>query len=63
VESIDTYQIWQERQKIPRVKEGGGQIEYEDEDPKIHREFETELAEAGAQCMMGSYHPNCAQSK
>ncbi|HEY7164069.1 MAG TPA: ethanolamine ammonia lyase-activating protein [Candidatus Binatia bacterium] len=41
------------------LKEGGGQIEYEDEDPEIHREFEAALTNAGAQCAMGAYHPRC----
>lgn len=35
------------------VKEGGTQIEYEDEDPKIRREFEAELAKRGIQSRMG----------
>ncbi len=43
------------------IKEGGGQIEFEDEDPKIHQEFEAVLAKAGARCTMGSYHPFCTQ--
>ncbi len=43
------------------VKEGGDQIEYEDEEPKIHADFEAALAKAGARCQMGSYHPSCAQ--
>ena len=47
--------------EVPGVslKEGGGQIEYEDEDQRIHREFETELKKAGARCTMGAYHPHC----
>mgnify|MGYP003291621806 CR=1 FL=1 len=40
------------------VKEGGTQIEYEDEDPKIHAEFETAMKKAGARCKM-DYHPHC----
>ncbi len=36
------------------VKEGGWQIEYDDEDPAIHREFEAELASNGAGCGMQS---------
>jgi oxalate decarboxylase/phosphoglucose isomerase-like protein (cupin superfamily) len=35
------------------VKEGGTQIEYEDEDPKIKRNFEAELAQRGIQSRMG----------
>ncbi len=42
------------------VKEGGDQIEYEDEDPNIHRDFEAALAKAGAKCEM-PYHPLCTQ--
>ncbi len=41
------------------LKEGGAQIEFEDEDPAIHREFEAALAQAGAACQMGSFHPFC----
>lgn len=43
------------------IKKGGGQIEFEDEDPAIHREFEAAIAQEGAQCRMGSYHPRCTQ--
>ncbi len=35
------------------VKEGGTQIEYEDEDPQIKRNFEAELARRGIQSRMG----------
>ncbi len=41
------------------IKQGGGQIEFEDEDPEIHRQFEAALAKVGAQCRMGGYHPFC----
>lgn len=41
------------------VKEGGDQIEYEDEDPRFHADFEAALAKAGARCQMGNYHPFC----
>jgi oxalate decarboxylase/phosphoglucose isomerase-like protein (cupin superfamily) len=34
------------------VKEGGTQIEYEDEDPRIRRDFEAELAKRGLECRM-----------
>jgi oxalate decarboxylase/phosphoglucose isomerase-like protein (cupin superfamily) len=37
------------------VKEGGWQIEYEDEDPSIHQLFEDELAKHGATCQMKGY--------
>jgi oxalate decarboxylase/phosphoglucose isomerase-like protein (cupin superfamily) len=43
------------------VKEGGGQIEYEDEEREIHRQFEAALAKAGARCVMGEFHPFCTQ--
>ncbi len=43
------------------VKEGGDQIEYEDEDPKVHGQFEAALAKAGVACQMGAYHPLCTQ--
>jgi len=34
------------------VKEGGTQIEYEDEDPKIRQLFDAELARRGIQSRM-----------
>jgi len=34
------------------VKDGGRQIEYEDEDPRIRQIFEAELAKTGAECRM-----------
>ena len=41
------------------VKSGGDQIDYQDEIPQIHEEFEAALAQAGARCMMGGHHPLC----
>ena len=41
------------------VKQGGWQIEYEDEDREIHAEFEQELASHGATCGMKAYIPWC----
>jgi oxalate decarboxylase/phosphoglucose isomerase-like protein (cupin superfamily) len=41
------------------IKEGGDQIEYEDEDPKFHAEFEAEVKDSGAECRMGGTHPFC----
>jgi gentisate 1,2-dioxygenase len=43
------------------IKEGGTQLEYEDEDPKIHEEFEATIAKSGATCRMGAVHPFCTQ--
>ncbi len=36
------------------VKQGGAQIEYEDEDRRVHEIFESELAKSGAKCRMKS---------
>lgn len=41
------------------VKEGGWQIEFEDEDPNVHRTFEAELARHGAKCHMNGMSPRC----
>ena len=41
-------------------KEGGKQIEYEDEDPQIHRQFEADLEKHGATCRMRSFFDMCA---
>ncbi len=43
------------------IKQGGDQIEYEDEGPNIHTEFEAALAKVGAKCEMGGMHPFCTQ--
>ena len=43
------------------VKQGGGQIEYDDEDPRIHVEFEAAVKKAGAVCRMGDCHPRCSE--
>ena len=40
------------------VKEGGGQIEFEDENPQIHKDFHAAMDRAGARCDM-YYHPFC----
>ena len=34
------------------IKEGGIQLEYEDEDPRVHKIFEEELAKHGQECRM-----------
>ncbi len=40
-------------------KEGGRQVEYEDEDPYVHELFEEELAKRGVTCRMKNLHPRC----
>jgi quercetin dioxygenase-like cupin family protein len=44
------------------VKLGGAQIEYEDEDPRVHELFERDLAAHGAQCRMAGLVPWCTAS-
>lgn len=41
------------------IKKGGSQIEFEDEDPRVHAEFLDALAESGAECRMCDYFPSC----
>ena len=41
------------------VKDGGAQIEYEDESPRVHQIFEEELARSGAQCRMRTMVAGC----
>ena len=41
------------------IKEGGIQVEYEDEDPEIHRIYEAELTKHGAVCRMKNLIPTC----
>ena len=41
------------------VNEGGWQVEYEDEDKRIHEIFEDELASHGAPCRMKAFVPWC----
>ncbi|NIO10503.1 MAG: cupin domain-containing protein [Deltaproteobacteria bacterium] len=41
------------------IKEGGWQIEYEDEDREIHDIFEKELKDHGAPCRMKAFIPYC----
>ncbi|MEE9143337.1 MAG: ethanolamine ammonia lyase-activating protein [Candidatus Binatia bacterium] len=41
------------------VKEGGNQIEYEDEDPEIHDLYERELERSGVRCKMKTMAPRC----
>ena len=40
-------------------KQGGYQVEYEDEDPEIHRIFEEELSKRGITCRMKKMVPWC----
>ena len=35
------------------MKQGGRQIEYEDQDPRIHRKFLEEIQKTGASSLMG----------
>lgn len=44
-------------------EEGGIQIEYERENPEIHRIFEAELAEHGAVCRMAGMSPYCTSTE
>ena len=48
-----------EGETFTSIKEGGSQIEFEDENPAIHKDFEAALGKAGAKCTMGGYHPCC----
>ena len=41
------------------MKDGGSQIEYEDEERAIHELFEAELAKVGATCNMKAFIPWC----
>jgi mannose-6-phosphate isomerase-like protein (cupin superfamily) len=41
------------------IKEGGWQVEYEDEDRQIHEIFENQLAEKGVTCNMAAFIPYC----
>ena len=41
------------------VKDGGNQLEYEDEDKLIHEIFEAELVKNGAPCRMKAFVPWC----
>lgn len=41
------------------ASEGGRQVEYEDEDPEIHKIFEAELKKRGLVCNMRNMSPSC----
>ena len=45
------------------IKSGGNQLEYEDEDPLVHRTFESELASNGATCRMKGLVPWCTSTE
>src|SRR5579883_1266805 len=44
------------------IKDGGWQIEYEDEDPEVHKMFEAALASHGATCLMKAFSPYCTST-
>ena len=41
------------------IKDGGIQLEYQDEDPEVHRIFEEEVRAHGAECRMKALSPYC----
>ncbi len=45
------------------VKEGGYQVEFEDEDPSIHQTFLDALHENGAECDMCAYFGPCPKKR
>ena len=45
------------------VKDGGDQVEYEDQDPRIHRMFLDELKGNGGVSRMGKYFNEDGSSK
>ena len=45
------------------IKDGGSQIEFEDENPQVHADFEAALKKVGAKCQMGAYHPYCTEKE
>ena len=47
------------RTTFTSVKEGGTQIDFDEEDPAIHLEFVAALEKAGAECKMCDYYPKC----
>jgi len=47
------------RTTFTSVKDGGSQIDFEDEEPAIHLEFIDALTKAGAECKMCDYYPQC----
>jgi hypothetical protein len=54
------YPFTEEKRAIKRgvdvnVRDGGNQIEYEDQDPRVHRMFLDELARGGVECRLGKF--------
>jgi len=54
------YPFTEEKRAIKRgvdvdVRKGGNQIEYENQDPRVHRMFLDELAKNGVECRMGKF--------
>jgi mannose-6-phosphate isomerase-like protein (cupin superfamily) len=54
------YPFTEEKRAIKRgvdvnVRDGGNQIEYEDQDPRVHRMFLDALARNGVECRMGNF--------
>jgi uncharacterized RmlC-like cupin family protein len=47
------------RAEVSQQEEGGIQIEYENEDPEIHRIYEEELRKRGLTCYMKNMSPYC----
>jgi quercetin dioxygenase-like cupin family protein len=47
------------RAEVSQKEEGGIQVEYENEDPEIHRIYEEELRKRGLTCYMKSMSPYC----
>jgi hypothetical protein len=45
------------------IKDGGNQVDFEDEDPRIHCDFVAELEAAGAACVMCDYYPHCPKKQ
>ena len=44
------------------IKEGGDQIEYEDQDPRIHRIWLDEMAKSGVEPKMEKYFPSAERA-
>ena len=43
------------RRQPPNVRDGGAQIKYEDQEPRIHQIYLDELAKHGAASKMGAF--------